>query len=205
MTQLGTSTKPNSLVYGADGTSFSNQFAEILVMPSKVKIIRLGSWIGGWNDTVHFIMGVWDMSNALIGSTAEQIAANEGNSAVGAQSNYEADLTTPLILNEGDSVYVGVSTNRDDARQIGMGSTVNDHYRGRGGYPTGAMGAVEGPTATARRIGMYIADYQLVSAGWVRRSGVWVQATSIQVRRGSSWVDVDSVQVRRASAWVDAS
>lgn len=205
MPQLGTSTKPTNSVYGSDGTGFANQYAEILTTAEKIKITRLGSWIGGWNDTVHFVMCIWNMSNVLIASTAEQIAADEGNAAPSSQSNYEADLTTPLTLNAGDEFYVGLSTNRDDAKQIGMGGTGNDHYRARGAYPSSNIGAIEAPATFARRIGMYVADYQLVSAGWVRRSGVWVQATSIQVRRSGAWVDIDSVQVRRSSAWADAS
>lgn len=206
MTVLGNAAKPTYSYFGFDGTGNPNQVAELLTAPAqRIVINSLGAWIGGWNDTVRCVLCVWALDGTLLASTDEFTVANEGAAGDGNQSNYVRDLTSPLIVNAGVEFYVGTNRHRDDAAQWGTGTTSNVHYRARAGYPSGGLGDVEGPTSTARRVGMYVADYQPLSVAWVRRSGAWVQATDLFVFRGGVWVAAESVGVLRSGSWVDAS
>lgn len=205
MTILGTGTKPNYSYFAYDGTGNPNQVVERLTAPSGIKIVRLGGWIGGWNDTVHTRLCVFALDGTLLGTTAEFIVANEGAAGDGNAANYEADLLVPVIIANGIDFYVGTVKDRDDAAQWMVGSTINVHYEGRGAYPSGALGDVSGPTSTARRTGMYVADYVPAAAMKVRRGAAFVDASAVQVFRGGAWSDVDSIQVRRGAAWTDAS
>ena len=203
MTVLGNTAKPGYSYFAYDGTTYPNQVTEKLTAPSRIRIITLGAWIGGWNDTVRTRLAIFDDANNLLGYSDEFVVANEGAAAEGHVAQYTADLQTPLILESGVDFYVGSIRHRDDAAQWATGSTSNVHYESRAAYPDGDQGAVSGPTSVARRVGMYVANYQPASSAWVYRSGVWVAAEAVKVYRSGAWVDTTSLQVRRSGAWVD--
>jgi len=53
-------------------------------------------------------------------------------------------------------------------------------------------------------MGVYVV-YEVGSETYVRRSGAWVKASSVQVRRSGARADVGpDVYVRRGSVWVKA-
>lgn len=203
MTVLGNTAMGTWGYFGYASTTYPNQVTEKLTAPSRIRIITLGGWIGGWNDTVLTRLAVFDNANHLLGYTDEFVVANEGDPANGHVSRYEADLQSPLIIEDGVDFYVGTIKNRSDAAQWSTGSTSNVHYESRAAYPDGDQGAVSGPTSVARRVGMYVANYQPASSAWVYRSGVWVAAEAVKVHRSGAWVDATSVQVHRSGAWVD--
>lgn len=205
MTVLGDSGKPGYSYQAYDGTSFPNQMVEKLTAPSRIKIITLGAWLGGWNQISQCVLAVYSTSGTLLGRSAPFDVANEGAAGDGQASLYTADLITPVIIDNGVDFYVGANRDRDDGVIWLTGTNVNPHYEARAGYPDGTLGAVEGPTSVARRIGAYVANYQPVGVIYVRRSSAWVQADNVQVYRSGAWVDVDAVQVLRSGVWTDAT
>lgn len=205
MTVLGESSKPTYSYFAYDGTVNPNQVAELLVAPARIEIVTLGAWIGGWNDTVHAKLQVWDAAtHAVLGTTAEIVVANNG-AASGDVDRYEEDLVTPVIIEEGTDFWVGITKDRDDAAQWATGTNINAHYEGRGAYTDSTnLGAVSG-TSVARRTGMYVADYTTVAQAWVYRTGVWLNTGGVKVRRSGAWADANGVKIYRSGTWVDAS
>lgn len=203
MAVLGGSGQPGYSYFAYNGTGNPNMVAERLTAPSKIRIVTLGAWLGGWNETCPAKLCVWALDGTLLGASAIFTVANEGAAGDGNTSSYTQNLVTPVVVDSGVEFYVGSSRDRNRAMQWGTGSTGTDHYRSVG-FEYGDFGSVDPPTTHARRIGAWVADYQPVSAAWVYRSGIWVQSQSFQVRRSSAWVDASSVQVRRGSVWEDA-
>lgn len=205
MAVLGDSGKPSYSYFAFDGTTNPNQVAERLTAPSRIKIITLGAWIGGWNQVSQVVLGCWALDGTLLGRTASFNIANEGAAGDGQASLYTANLISPVIIEPGVVFYVG--TNRDRASNGViwlLGTTVNSHYRATGAHPDGALGSVSGPTSTSRRVGAYVADYQPVGVAYVRRGSSWATADGVYVYRSGAWVLADAVQVLRSGAWVDA-
>jgi hypothetical protein len=206
MAVLGETGKPGYSYFAYDGTANPNQVAELLYTAERIQINTLAAWIGGWNDTVHAKLQVWDAATyAVLATTAEFVVANEGSAANGNVSLYEVDLVTPLIIPAATDFYVGVTKDRDDAAQWSTGTNINDHFECRAAYSDSAtLGAVSGPpTVTARRTGMYVADYQLAVSGKIYRDGIWEDAGAVKVYRSGVWTDVDAVKVYRSGAWTD--
>lgn len=206
MAVLGSSSKPNSSYFGAGGTSQTNQVAEKLTAPAqKIRIVSLGAWIGGWSDTFPCELTVWALDNTVLGRSVAFTVANEGTAGTGKVSNYVRDLITPVELNPGTQFYVGTNKDRDGSAQWSLGPTGASHYQGRGNYPGGIFGSVEGPTSTSRRAGMYVANYEPVSAARVYRGSGFVEAQDVLIFRGDEWVPVDGIYVRRGTSWVEPS
>lgn len=215
MPTLGATTKPSSSWHAFSSSSETNQEAEELTIPTAIRVLELGQWVGGWSGTCRVSLSIWDAtgSRPLLGRTATITAANEGagGPSGGNVALYTGELLTPVELSAGDRVLVGFSRHPSDGHQVSLGSsTSGPHYHGRYG---GSTWDADDPFADAggsyeesdRRIGAYIADYEELATAYVRRSGVWVRADSVQVRRSGAWVNATAVQLRRSGAWEDAT
>jgi hypothetical protein len=200
MTVLGDNSKPHWGYFGYDGTANPNQIVELLTAPSKISVVTLGAWVGGWSGTAACRIALYAADKTLLGYTTEFTVANEGAAGIGNVSQYEHDLETPVVIDSGADFYVGITRTRSDAVQWSTRSS-GDHYEARSGYPDGDLGGVSGPTATSHSVGAYVADYEAVAGAWVRRGGVWVQAEGVYVRRAGAWVPADSISVRRGGSW----
>jgi hypothetical protein len=206
MATLGTVTKPNGGWYGS-GAGVDNQAAEILTMPQRGRILTLGAWIGGWNDTPRTRLCLWEYpSKLLIGQSAQFFVANRGDVGGNKQDLYTAALEVPVDLGKGVSFYTGFARHPDDKHQVSTGSSGSGpHYYARSGaiWPNN-FGNAEGPVEVNRRIGCHVANWETLPGAWIYRSGAWVEAETVQAYRSGAWVDVDGVQIYRAGTWVDA-
>ena len=206
MPTIGAGAKPGGTYHAFGGSSQINQEAELLEAPVRLRLLELGSWVGGWADTCRVRLCVWDADGDLLGQSAQITVANEGAAGTGNVSLYTEPLLTPVELAKGAEFYVGFVRHPDDAHQVSVGATsTGPHYHGRSGatWPNN-LGNAEGPTSQARRVGSYVADYEAIAGAKVYRSGAWVDAESVLVYRSGAWVDAEAVQVRRGSSWVDA-
>lgn len=213
MPTLGTTSKPGNGWHAYSGTTQVNREAELFTLPGSVRILELGQWVGGWSGTCRLVLGVWDYATKeLLARTAQITVASEGAGGP-AGSNvalYTEPLLAPLELNAGAQVLVGFARHGDDGHQVSTGgSGTGPHYHGRLGgafNPDGDFDNGAGDySEEVRRIGAYIADYEDLATAWVRRSGAWVRAESVQVRRSGAWVQASSIQARRSGSWTDAS
>jgi hypothetical protein len=207
MPTLGYDSKPAFGYHAFGGLSEPNQEAEVITLPAqRIRITKLAGWLGGWSGTCRMRLTMWDDdTEAVLAQTAEFVVANEGAPAEDVNTLYAVDLSAPYETpTPGMVVKVGFTRHRDDAHITNTGSTVTQHYHGRGAYPGGTFGDVQTYAAQSRRIGVYIADYQIMGSAWVYRSGAWVRSDAVKVYRSGSWVDADAVKVYRSGAWVDA-
>lgn len=211
MPTLGNTSKPGFSYHGFGGSGETNQEAEDLTLPDqRVRILSLGQWAAGWSGTCKARLCLWDDADNLLAYTDELTFANGGVPHDNGTSLYTADLLTPYEAEAGQLVRVGFTRNRDDAHYVNTGTTVNTHWHARGFYPApdgappGDLGGATAKSSSARRIGSYIANYELMASAWVFRSGVWVRADAVKVYRSGSWVDADAVQVQRSGVWQDA-
>ena len=204
---LGNDTKPGFAYHAYSGTSQPNQEAEDIELPAqRIRIKRLGAWIGGWNDSPRVRLCIWNSSTgALLAQSAQFTVANEGAAGPGNVTRYEADLETPFDTpTAGMTVRVGFTRDRSDGHQVSTGSTTAGHFHGRAPYPAGIFAEIDGGFAENRRIGLWIQDYELLANAYVLRSGVWERATP-KVYRSGVWQDADAVRVFRSGSWQDAN
>lgn len=204
---IGIDTKPSYSYHAYGGTSQPNQEAELVDLPAqRIRITRLGVWLGGWNDAPRVTLTIWDVaSGAVLAQTAQFTVANAGAAAEGHIARYEADLVAPYDTPAaGGQLRVGFTRDRADAHQVTTGGvSTYGHDHGRAGYPAGGFAEIDGGYAENRRIGCWIQDYVPLANAWVMRSGVWQRATPAVFRSGS-WQDADAVKVFRSGVWQDA-
>lgn len=206
MPTLGNANEPVQFWHGYGGSSQVNQEAERLTAPSRIRLLTLGQWVGGWSDAPRVRLCVWDLAGALLGQSAQITVSNEGAGGNGQVAHYTEDLETPVELEAGDVFHVGFNRHPDDAHQVMSGAAATGpHYEGRSGatWPN-ALGNVSGPFTVNRRIGAYVADYELIAGAYVMRGGVWSRAEAVSVMRSGAWVEADTVAVSRAGVWEDA-
>lgn len=210
MATIGVTSQPND---GHWESRQDNQAAMSFTMPEDGIITRLGQWIAGVSSSGTMRLCIWagdvmDGSNPVLAQTALITVASRSE-AQGNTDRYEADLTTPLQLDDGDVFYCGFSYNPAKDYQLDgdTAHTPGTHVHDQKATWPGAMDSVTTGNHGFGNFGMgsYVANYDEVSSGWVYRSGVWTRATAIQVRRSSAWVDVNGIQVYRSGAWVDAT
>lgn len=205
MTQLGQGTQPGFSYFAYDSASNPNQVVEKLTAPTRLRILTVGAWLGGWNQNSQVVIGIWAADGTLLGRTAEFTVANEGDAGDLQTSLYTEDLQTPVIIDNGEDFYVGANRDRaDDGIIWNTGSNAYLHYRARAPYPDGDLGEVEAATSFSRRIGAYVVDYEPVGVIRVRRSSAWVEADAVKVYRSGAWEQVNGVKVLRSGVWVDA-
>lgn len=206
MPTIGTTSKPGGGWHAFGGSSQINQEAELLTMPARGELLELGQWVGGWSDAPRVRLCVWSSAKVLLGQSAQITVANEGAAGAGNVSLYTEPLLVPVELAKGASFYVGFVRHPDDAHQIATGASGSGpHYHGRSGatWPNN-LGAAGSYSSEERRIGSYVANYELLPGAWIYRSGVWVEADTVQIYRSGSWSDADGVQLYRSGAWVDS-
>jgi hypothetical protein len=204
---IGNDSKPGYSYHAYASSTQPNQEAEDITLPAgRIRITRLGGWIGGWNDSPRCTLTVWDStSGAVLAQTGQFSVTNFGDAAEGRVAKYVADLTTPLEADGGAILRVGFTRNRDDRHQVSTGMiTPAGHMHGRAAYPLGGFAEIDGGYAENRRIGMWIEDYVTIRGAWVYRGGAWLRAEAVYTYRGGAWVEVDTVSVYRGSTWIEA-
>jgi hypothetical protein len=180
-------------------------------MPVRGRLLELGAWVGGWNDTPRVRLSVWTTAGVLLGQSAQFSVANEGSGG-GPGSNvalYTELLETPIELAAGVSFYVGPSRHPDDGFQVSLGAPGSGpYYAGRSGgagWPTpNIFGNVGTPETEDRRIGAYVANYEPIPGAYLLRSGVWTEAGAVNVQRSGVQDEAEAVRIFRSGAWIDA-
>lgn len=189
--------------YGSEwwGSGVANQHCTAVTMPEAGRITRIGVWLRGKDASCSFRGVVWSSTrNTVLGQTALQTASGAAL-AVGASLKYEAAVVTPFDVAAG-TIYVGFTRNPTGAMQFGFDST-GSHYDhdNNSSNPSGMSGET---SHSSRRMGVYVV-YEVGSETYVRRSGAWAKADSVQVRRSGAWADTGpDVYVRRGGVWVKA-
>jgi hypothetical protein len=204
---IGNDSKPSYSYHAYGGSSQINQEAEDITLPAgRVRITRLGAWIGGWNDAPRCYLTVWSpTTGAVLAQSGQFTVANQGAAAEGKVAKYVADLATPYEADGGAVLRIGFTRHRDDAHQVSTGAVTGaGHEHGRGAYPAGGFASIDGGYAENRRIGAWIEDYVAIRGGWIYRSGVWVRADAVYAYRSGSWAEVDTVQAYRGGSWIEA-
>lgn len=207
MAIIGNDTKPGYSYHAYGGSGQINQEAEDITLPTgRIRITRLGGWIGGWNDSPRVCLTIWDpATGAVVAQSVQFSVSNQGAAADGHVVKYVADLVTPYEAVGPAILRVGFTRHRDDAHQVSTGATsAAGHEHGRGGYPGGGFASIDGGYAENRRIGMWIDDYVPIRGGWVYRGGAWIRADEMLVYRSGAWVQSASVLVYRSGSWVEA-
>jgi hypothetical protein len=207
MPQIGSDLLPSHGYHAYEGTSYPNQEAEDVTCPAqRVRILRLGAWIGGWNDAPKVRLTVWHPTTGdILGQSAEFTVANRGAADKGKVNRYEADLEVPYVTAGPSAVLrVGFSKVRNDAHQVTTGTIGAGHIHGRASYPAGPFDEYGGGWSENRRIGCWVQHYVALANAYVLRSGVWQRATP-KVQRSGALVDASGVKVWRSGAWVDAN
>jgi hypothetical protein len=205
MPTIGTTTKPSSYWWSVE--TGIEQIAERLTAPGGIRILEAAIWLGGYNGNCRGRLCIWDADTfALLASSAELTVPN-GGGAGGAVVLTQAALTVPPRLSNGSAFLVGFQRRQADGFTYNGGNTSGNHWEAEGGSALGPsdFGAGAGdPSEETRRIGAYVADYELIPGAKVYRSGSWVDAEGVQVYRSGSWTDAEAVQVYRGGSWIDA-
>lgn len=208
-TLIGTAAKPNGVGGWESWSSTYNQAAELLEMPQRGRLVQVGFWTAGVNQTATAYGCIWDgVTGELLAQSEALVLANR-SPANGNVDLYQVDLVAPLELDAGVEFYAGFARSPTRSHQLtGGASGGGSHYdRKRATTWPGSMAGADtgghlGP-GSDYRIGCH-AFYEPVSGAWVRRAGAWVRAEGVYIRRAGAWVQATDVQVRRAGAWTDA-
>lgn len=206
-TLIGNDAKPNGAGGWESWSSTYNQAAELLTMPERGRILQVGFWSAGVNQTASAVACVWDDAGVLLGQSAPTTMASQ-TPASGHVDKYVLDLVDPVELDAGVQFYAGFSRAPTRSHQLtGGASGAGQHYDNKRSSWPGTMepndtGGHVGP-GSDYRIGCH-AFYDPIAGAWVRRGGVWVRADDVLVRRSGAWVAADGVQVRRSGGWNDA-
>lgn len=206
MATIGNTTKPNGSTTEAWSGTY-NQAAELYEMPERGRITKLGAWLAGKNSNARCRLVVWDaVTLAVLGQSAQFTAVGHAWAA-GNVDRYEKDLEGAVELDEGAEFYVGFSRHVDDSHQLTGRSGAGSHIDDRTGlaWPAALTGFDTGGHGFGDySIGMYVANYDPIAGGKVRRSGAFLDADEVAVRRAGAWAPADRVATRRAGAWHDA-
>ncbi len=203
MPSIGNSAKPNDTATEAWASTY-NQAAELFEMPERGRITRLGGWFAGKNSNARVRLVVWDsVTLAVLGQSAQFTAVGRPWAA-GNVDRYEADLITPVELDEGVEFYVGLSRHADDAHQF-TGRTTGAHIDDTAGLFPGPLTGFDsgGHGFGDYSVGFYVDNYDAIAGAHTRRGGAFSDA-QVAVRRTGAWPDADGLLVRRSGAWVDA-
>lgn len=201
-TLIGSAAKPNSGAWEAFSSTF-NVAAEVLTMPERGRLVSVGIWANGSNQTATARVAVWQQASprTLLGQSATFTLGNE-SPADGHVDLYVVELETPVELDAGVSFYAGFWRDKSRSHQLSgrsSGAHVDD---------LSSTVALPSPHTGGHGFGDYSvgvhAYYEPIAGAYVRRSGAWVRATDVLVRRSGAWASVERVQVRRSGAWTDA-
>jgi len=202
---IGNDNKPNGSFYEGWSDTY-NQSAELFTMPDRGRIVQVGFWAAGINQTTTTYGCVWlGSTGALVAQSASITIAGRSFGA-GNVDKYVVDLVTPYELDAGVTFYAGLSRAPGRSHQLSGGDIGSgQHWDNRKStWPNAIVPNDTGGHGHGNyRVGCHV-FYEPIAGAWIRRSGAWVRATDTQVRRAGAWVDVDDVQVRRSGVWNDA-
>lgn len=154
MATVGYTTKPT---YGSKWTGLNTltQWALKVTMPGggPWKITRLGVWSRGKDASARAVVAVWSDSAGspagLLGSSSE-FTMSGASLAIANNLNYEADVSTPIVVNGGTAVWIGMAHHPSDAAQMAYNNTGTIKVKtATTGWPTPITmsGASTDPTA----------------------------------------------------------
>ena len=206
MPVLGNATKPSNSWGAYEGHTYPSQMAEKLQHTRAIRILQLGSWIGGWNGTCRVRLTVWRYSDrVVIAQSAEIVVPNKGaggpsggnvNSIVGA-------VVAPVDIPANTPFYVGWVSHHDDGMQFSFGSTSSgQHIEGKIGENAYPGAPLANATLIARRVGAWVQDYADMAGAHVYRGSAFTRA-EVVVQRGAAKSPAQRVAVYRNGAWVD--
>jgi len=199
---IGQATEPNGLGGFEQWNDTYNQAAELLTMPEHGRITRVGFWTAGINETASARGVVWRGSDGAVIGQSDLITI--ASRAVGYVDLYTVEILDPPEIAAGATFYAGFARAPTRSHQL-IGRASGQHYdRKRSTWPGSMAGADTGGHGFGDyAIGCH-AYYEPMSGAWIRRSGAWVRADSVQIRRSGAWAEATSVQIRRSGAWSDA-
>lgn len=202
-TLIGNAAKPNGAGGWEAWSSTWNMAAETLTMPEDGRIVSVGCWAAGVNETATAYLAIWDSATgAQLGESAAIVLASE-TPASGHVSLYVAELLTPVELDAGATFLAGFWRTKAKSHQL----------TGRGtGTHLDKLSASRTSFAPPRNSGGHAGDYSVgihayydpTSGAWTRRAGATVRAQDVFTRRGGGWASPDRVATRRGGAWIDA-
>ena len=154
MATLGSTAEPTTgqVSFGLNTT---NHHAILLAMPAggPWEISRVGAWCAGWGEVTNVRVCVWSAGGTLLGRTGVFSLASMAL-AIGNNTKAEADLESPVTVDGGTNVYVGIARDPADNTQFGTRSgTRLDKYSAT--WPA----SIAGGSSVSGAIGAYIADY----------------------------------------------
>jgi hypothetical protein len=199
-TLIGNASKPSGGGWESWSDTF-NQASELLTMPERGRLTRIGVWVAGVGQTSTATVCAWSTAGALLAESAPfTIASRPG--ANGNVDLYVHDLATPIELDAGAQFLAGFWRDKARSHQL-TGRSSGAHRDKKNTTPSMVAPHTGGHGFGDYSVGVH-AYYEPIAGAWIRRSGAWVRAEDVQVRRSGAWASVDRVQVRRAGAWTDA-
>lgn len=183
------------------GSGNENQHAARLTLPAGGPWIvsKVGVWAAGKDASPSARLVLWANGGAVLGQSGSFTLANGGGIALGASDKYEKDLQTPVEVNGGTTVMVGIAWNDTGAGQFDTGDSGNTYSRQRDSWP-GSMSGFS--TISGDEINAWLYYDPATPQIYVRRSGVWVRADDVLVRRSGAWDSVGAeAYARRSGSW----
>lgn len=156
MPTIGSTSEPGPSAVGYGLNSF-NHFAVRLSMPGggPYEITHVGAWLAGWLESCNFKLCVWSGGGTLLGQSATQTASSGGDISSYASDKYTAALTSPVTVNGGQDVWVGIA--RDPADNVQFGTRSGERkQKDSGSWPS----SLDGGSVVSGAIGAWIQDYQ---------------------------------------------
>jgi hypothetical protein len=204
MATIGKTTTPNSITHGwIDASNSQNQVGMLFTMSEPGLIQSVSFFAAGFGSNHSTIYGcIWDSAGNLLAS-GSGVDTTGGADAGGSQNWYTDNLTSPLLLNSGDQIYVGWhhpqgqrtvwsyngGDHSPDARARTSASSTPNTFAGHAAMsPAGAVAAY----ATYVPVGAYVYN----GSSWV--------ACPVYIYNGSSWVQCP-VYIYNGSSWVLAN
>lgn len=191
-------------------TATNGQTANVLTMPERGRITKLGAWIRGVSGygAADYRLVLWHPDGAVWAQgPKETVSAAAAGSGPNTSNlvKIEHEISDPPQIEAGEVMWAGFAFPPAGALQSGWhdhGAANSHRHKDSGsGWPGSMSGATNhGSTGS---IGAYVI-YEPIAGAWVRRGGAWVRADAVYTRRGGAWVEVDSVSVRRGGAWTEA-
>ena len=122
-TLIGAASKPNGAGGWESWSSTWNMAAELLTMPERGRLVSVGVWAAGVSQTATAYLGIWSASTgAQLGESAAVVlpsrSAGSGNVEL-----VEADLLTPVELDESDTFLAGFWRDKSRSHQLTGRST----------------------------------------------------------------------------------
>lgn len=173
-------------------------------MPERGRLVRVGVWAAGVNQTSTAYLCVWSASTGALLGESEPVTFGSQTPATGHVSLYAADLIVPVDLDAADDFLAGFWRPKTRSHQLtGRSSGAHFDKQDASRDSFAAPRNTGGHTFGNYSVGIH-AYYDPFSGAWTRRAGVTIRADDTFIRRGGVNAIPDRVAVRRAGGWVDA-